>query len=54
MKRLQWEIADLTESLHIARIEVDALRKKREESERMLEEAWIEMIIEALQDVIHR
>lgn len=48
------EIADLIESLHTTRTEVDALREEREESERMLEEARTGIAIIGLQDVIHQ
>lgn len=48
------EISDVTESLHTARGEVDALREEKEESERTLEEAQIGIAIIGLQDVIHR
>lgn len=41
VERLTWEIADLTESFHTTRTEVDALRAEGEEVERMLEEARI-------------
>lgn len=54
MEGLRQEISDLTESLHTTRMKVDALRRDREESKRMLKESRLGTTIGALQDILHR